>query len=184
MLGESTATIGLGLGGCGAAGGFIGVIMGGRMSDWLRARNESGRIIVVAFGLLTPIIPIVLAFTTVNDPDSNMDFVRFAVFVSLANMLASSALGAAAATTQDLVMPRMRGTATATFFLATTLFGLALGPYLAGQMSVISGSLSIGVLSILVIVPVGIVLLLAAYRAVPLAERTVVERARAAGEGV
>ncbi|MFN3818505.1 spinster family MFS transporter [Blastomonas sp.] len=183
VLGESTATIGLWLGGLGAAGGFIGVILGGRMSDWLRARSESGRIIVIAFGLLTPIIPIVLAFTTVNDPDSNMDFVRFAVFVSLANMLASSALGAAAATTQDLVMPRMRGTATATFFLATTLFGLALGPYLAGQMSVISGSLSTGVLSILVIVPVGIALLLAAYRAVPLAERTVVERAQAAGEG-
>ena len=184
VLGESTATIGLWLGGLGAAGGFVGVILGGRMSDWLRARHASGRIMVIAFGLLTPVIPIVLAFTTVNDPDSNMDFVRFAVFVSLANMLASSALGAAAATTQDLVMPRMRGTATATFFLATTLFGLALGPYLAGQMSVISGSLSTGVLSILVIVPVGIGLLLAAYRTVPLAERSVVERARAAGEDI
>lgn len=184
VLGESTATIGLWLGGLGAAGGFVGVILGGRMSDWLRTRSESGRILVIAFGLLTPVIPIVLAFTTVNDPGSNMDFVRFAAFVSLANMLASSALGAAAATTQDLVMPRMRGTATATFFLATTLFGLALGPYLAGQMSVISGSLSTGVLSILVIVPVGMLLLLAAYRSVPLAERSVVERARAAGEDV
>ncbi|MFC3309110.1 spinster family MFS transporter [Blastomonas aquatica] len=184
VLGESTATIGLWLGGLGAAGGFVGVILGGRMSDYLRARSESGRIMVIAFGLLTPVIPIVLAFTTVNDPGSNMDFVRFAVFVSLANMLASSALGAAAATTQDLVMPRMRGTATATFFLATTLFGLALGPYLAGQMSVISGSLSTGVLSILVIVPVGMLLLVAAYRAVPLAERTVLERARAAGEDI
>ncbi|MGQ3176971.1 MAG: MFS transporter, partial [Blastomonas fulva] len=70
------------------------------------------------------------------------------------------------------------------FFLATTLFGLALGPYLAGQMSVVTGSLSTGVLSILVIVPAGIALLLAAYRSVPLAERTVVERARAAGEDV
>lgn len=184
VLGESTATIGFWLGGGGAAGGFLGVIMGGRMSDWLRARHESGRIMVIAFGLLTPVIPIYLAFTTVSDPTSDMDFVRFAIFASLANMFASSALGAAAATTQDLVMPRMRGTATATFFLATTLFGLALGPYLAGQMSVVTGSLSTGVLSILVIVPVGIALLLAAYRLVPLAERTVVERARGAGEEV
>jgi MFS family permease len=184
VLGESTATIGLWIGGFGAAGGFLGVIMGGRMSDWLRTRSPSGRIMVIAFGLLTPVIPIILAFTTANDPASNMDFVRFTVFASLANMFASSALGAAAATTQDLVMPRMRGTATATFFLATTLFGLALGPYLAGQMSVVTGSLSTGVLSILVIVPIGIALLLAAYRLVPLAERTVVERARAAGEDV
>ena len=184
VLGESTATIGLWIGGFGAAGGFLGVIMGGRMSDWLRTRSESGRIMVIAFGLLTPVVPVILAFTTANDPTSNMDFVRFTVFASLANMLASSALGAAAATTQDLVMPRMRGTATATFFLATTLFGLALGPYMAGQMSVFSGSLSTGVLSILVIVPVGMALLLAAYKLVPLAERTVVERARAAGEEV
>lgn len=184
VLGESTATIGFWLGGGGAAGGFLGVILGGRMSDWLRARHESGRIMVIAFGLLTPVIPIYLAFTTTSDPASDMDFVRFAIFASLANMFASSALGAAAATTQDLVMPRMRGTATATFFLATTLFGLALGPYLAGQMSVVTGSLSTGVLSILVIVPVGIALLLAAYRLVPLAERTVVERARGAGEDV
>lgn len=184
VLGESTAQIGLWIGGFGAAGGFLGVIIGGRMSDWLRSRSGSGRIMVIAFGLITPVIPIILAFTTANDPSSNMDFVRFTVFVSLANLFASSALGAAAATTQDLVMPRMRGTATATFFVSTTLFGLALGPYLAGQMSVVTGSLSTGVLSILVIVPVGLVLLFAAYRSVPLAERTVVQRAQAVGEPV
>lgn len=184
VLGEPTARIGLWIGGFGAVGGFLGVIMGGRLSDALRARSESGRILVIAFALLTPIVPIYLAFTTVNDPASDMDFVRFTICVSLANLFASSGLGAAAATTQDLVMPRMRGTATATFFVATTLFGLALGPYLAGQMSVITGSLSTGVLSILVIVPVAIALLFAAYRSVPLAERTVVARARAAGEDV
>ena len=184
VLGEETAKIGFWIGGFGALGGFLGVILGGRMSDWLRARSESGRIMVIAFGLITPVIPVILAYTTANDPNSDADFIRFTVFASLANMFASSALGAAAATTQDLVMPRMRGTATATFFLATTLFGLALGPYLAGQMSVISGSLSTGVLSILVIVPVGLTLLFFAWRLVPLAERTVVERARAAGEEV
>jgi hypothetical protein len=51
-------------------------------------------------------------------------------------------------------------------------------------MSVISGSLSTGVLSILVIVPVGLTLLFFAGRLVPLAERTVVERAYTAGEQV
>lgn len=184
VLGESTARIGFWVGGFGALSGFLGVILGGRMSDWLRTRSESGRIMVIAFGLMTPVIPVIMGYTTVSDPTSDWDFIRFTIWVSLANLFASSALGAAAATTQDLVMPRMRGTATATFFLATTLFGLALGPYLAGQMSVISGSLSTGVLSILVIVPVGITLLFYAYRKVPLAERTVVERARAAGEDV
>src|SRR3546814_14570596 len=86
------------------------------------------------FGLLAPIAPIIIAFTTPAAP-GNGDFIRFTAFASLAGLLASSALGAAAATTQDLVLPRMRGTATATFFLATTLVGLALGPYMAGQVS-------------------------------------------------
>ena len=99
-------------------------------------------------------------------------------------MLASSALGAAAATTQDLVLPRMRGTATATFFLATTLIGLALGPYLAGFVSATTHSLGTGVKSILVIVPVGLTLLIFAYRLVPRAEATLVARARAAGEAM
>jgi len=178
----SAGRIGLWVGGFSAVSGFLGVILGGRMSDWLLVRNKAGRIIVVAFGLIAPVIPYWLAFTTPLVEGSDSDFIRFVICSSLGTLLASSALGAAAATTQDLVLPRMRGTATATFFLSTTLVGLALGPYLAGQMSVATESLSMGVLSILVIVPIGAILLLAAYKLVPIAADTVVERAKAAGE--
>ena len=97
-------------------------------------------------------------------------------------LTASVALGAAAATTQDLVLPRMRGTATATFLIGTTLLGLALGPYLAGRISTLSGSLSIGMLSLMVVVPFTLVAGIAAYRLVPAAEASRVARARAAGE--
>jgi len=77
----------------------------------------------------------------------------------------------------------MRGTATATFFLATTLVGLALGPYLAGYVSAKNdGDLSTGVLTTLWITPVGFALLVAAIRLVPKAAATIVERAQAAGE--
>lgn len=182
-LGEDAGTVGFWVGGSGALAGFLGVILGGRMSDRLRLRNEAGRILVVAFGLIAPIVPIVIAFTTPSTP-GNGDFIRFTVFASLGGLLASSALGAAAATTQDLVLPRMRGTATATFFLATTLVGLALGPYMAGQVSAMTGSLSTGVLSTLVIVPFGLVALVIAYRRVPDAAAHVIERARSAGEPV
>lgn len=182
-LGENAGTVGFWVGGFGAVGGFLGIIMGGRLSDWLRLRNEAGRILVIAFGLLAPVIPIILAYTT-GAAEGSGDFVRFVTFASIANLVASSALGAAAATTQDLVLPRMRGTATATFFLATTLVGLALGPYMAGQVSAISGDLATGVMSTLLIVPVGAALLFAAYRLVPAAAASVVERARAAGEPI
>jgi MFS family permease len=98
--------------------------------------------------------------------------------------LAASALGAAAATSQSLVLPRMRGTATATFFLATTLVGLALGPYLAGYVSATNGGdLSKGVLATLWITPIGLALLTAAIWLVPKAAATIAERALAAGEG-
>ena len=151
--------------------------MGGRMADWLRVRNDAGRILVVAFGLLAPIAPFVIAYTTTSSA-------LFYVMHFIAAVFTSSALGAAAATTQDLVLPRMRGTATATFFLATTLFGLALGPYMAGQVSTVTGNLATGIMSTLAVVPLGIVLLIAAYKLVPLAERNATERARAAGEPI
>ncbi|MDB5696645.1 MAG: major Facilitator Superfamily protein [Sphingomonas bacterium] len=183
VLGASAVVTGAWVGGFGALGGFLGVIMGGRMSDALLRRNGGGRILVVVFGLIAPTLPIWLAFSTVSAPGDN-DFIHFVILASLANMLASSALGAAAATTQDLVLPRMRGAATATFFLATTLVGLALGPYLAGYVSATTGSLATGVKSVLLIVPIGLALLAAAYRLVPLAARSVVERARAAGEPI
>ena len=78
----------------------------------------------------------------------------------------------------------MRGTATATFFLATTLVGLALGPYLAGYVSSHNGdNLATGMLSTLIVAPIGLTLLIFAYKLVPQAEVTAVERARAAGEG-
>src|SRR3546814_12384147 len=59
----------------------------------------------------------------------------------LAGMFGAAALGAAAATTQDLVLPRMRGTATAAFFLGTTLVGLSFGPSMVGQISDMAGTI-------------------------------------------
>lgn len=161
------------LGGSGALSGFLGVILGGRMSDWLRGRNPSGRILVVMFGIIAPVVPIWIGFTT----DSAL---LFYVMNFLAGMFAATALGAAAATTQDLVLPRMRGTATASFFLATTLVGLGLGPYMVGQISELSGSMRIGVLSLIGVAPISLALLIYAYRTLPEAEATMAERARAA----
>jgi MFS family permease len=143
------------------------------MSDWLRGRNPSGRILVVMFGIIAPVVPIWIGFTT----DSAL---LFYVMNFLAGMFAATALGAAAATTQDLVLPRMRGTATASFFLATTLVGLAIGPYMVGQISELSGSMRMGVLSLIGVAPISLALLIYAYRTLPEAEATMAERARAA----
>ena len=174
------------LGANGALSGFLGVIIGGRVADALRTKNPAGRILVVIMGVVGPIIPIGIGYTTDN-------VILFYAMNFVAVMLGATALGAAAATTQDLVLPRMRGTATAAFFLGTTLVGLAFGPYIVGQVSDLTGTmvdgklvgnLRVGILSLIAVAPVALALLIAAYRAVPQAERTIVERARDAGEPV
>lgn len=167
------------LGANGALAGFIGVIVGGRIADHLRTRNPAGRILMIIFGVVAPIIPIWIGYTTENST-------LFYAMNFLAGMFGATALGAAAATTQDLVLPRMRGTATAAFFLGTTLVGLSFGPYMVGQISDLAGTmvdgrligdLRTGILSLIGVAPIALGLLLYAYRAVPLAEATIVERA-------
>ena len=174
------------LGANGAVSGFLGVIIGGRVADFLRTKNPAGRILVVILGVLGPIVPIGIGYTTDNAT-------LFYVMNFLAGMLGATALGAAAATTQDLVLPRMRGTATAAFFLGTTLVGLSFGPYMVGQISDLAGTmvdgklvgdLRVGILSLIAVAPIALGLLIAAYRTVPKAERTIIERARDAGEPV
>ena len=170
------------LGANGALAGFVGVIIGGRIADALRARNPAGRILMILFGVIAPIVPIWIGYTTANGT-------LFYVMNFLAGMFGAAALGAAAATTQDLVLPRMRGTATAAFFLGTTLVGLSFGPYMVGQISDMAGTivdgkpvgdLRTGILALIGVAPVAVALLLYAYRAVPEAEATIAERAAAA----
>ena len=186
VLGLPKAELAFILGANGAVSGFIGVILGGRIADALRATNPAGRILVVMFGVVAPVIPIWIGFTTENST-------LFYSMQFLAGMFGATALGAAAATTQDLVLPRMRGTATAAFFLGTTLVGLSFGPYMVGQISDLTGTiidgklvgnLRVGILSLMGVAPIALGLLIAAYRMLPAAERTIAERARDAGEPV
>ncbi len=172
----SKAELGVFLGAPSAVAGFLGVIGGGWMADYLYKRHAAGRIFVVVFGLLAPVPVAILLYTT-------GDLTLFYILAFIAQMLSASALGAAAATSQSLVLPRMRGVATATFFLATTLVGLALGPYTAGYVSAANGDdLSRGVLATLWVAPIGFALLLAAIKLVPQAAATLIQRATDAGE--
>lgn len=174
-LHASAEQAGFWIGSSGALGGFIGVILGGRAADWLRSRNPAGRVIVILIGAVAPSVPMFIAFTA-------HDLQLFYALQFPMTALSSCALGASAATGLDLVLPRMRGTATATFFIGTTLLGLAMGPYMVGQVSDLSGSLQAGILSVLAVMPISILCLITAYRLVPKAEATMLDRARAAGE--
>ncbi len=176
-LGATPASAGLMVGGLGAMAGFLGLTIGGVVSDRLRRTNPAGRLWVVIFGAVVPVPFLILAFTAATP-------LPFYIGIFMGQITASCALGSAAAATQDMVLPRMRGAATATFFIGTTLIGLALGPYLAGRVSTLTGSLSTGMLSLLVVTPITLAAAIAAYRLAPRAEATREARARAAGEAI
>ena len=164
------------LGGWGAAGGFLGVVIGGFVSDWFKRRNPAGRIIVGSLATLVP-APFIWAMYTTTDMGL---FLLYSIPLAFGSMY----VGIAAATTQDLVLPRMRGAATATYFIGTTLLGLGLGPYFTGAVSKATGDLATGVLSLLLMAPVTLTCLYLVYRKLPAAESSRIDRARAAGEPI
>ncbi|HYD38003.1 MAG TPA: MFS transporter, partial [Allosphingosinicella sp.] len=102
----------------------------------------------------------------------------------VAHMFASAWVGAAVATLQDLVVPRMRATAGATYILGTTMVGLALGPYYAGKVSELSGDLATGIFALYAVPPLTLIGLWLGSRRIAELEATKVERARAAGEPI
>ena len=140
-----------------ALGGFLGVIGGGWLADRLHRRYPAGRLMVVAIGLGAPLPIVWLGYSTA-------DRAVFLVCAFLVQMVTSSALGASAAASQALVLPRMRGMAAAIFLLGTTLIGLAFGPFTAGFVSVATGSLALGVIGNLAAIPLGFAALALAMR--------------------
>ena len=91
-------------------------------------------------------------------------------------------IGPGASTVQDLVLPRMRATASAAYLLVVTFIGLALGPYVVGRLSVALGSLRTALLLGLTADLGAAALLLLAARHVARDEASRLARAHAAGE--
>jgi MFS family permease len=171
---EEVATI---LGWSAAVSAAIGVIAGGVLSDWWRRHDPRGRLFVNMIAAVAP-IPIVYVMFTAES---------LATFYWLnpgAHFFGALWVGAAVATLQDVVLPRMRATAGATYILGTTMVGLALGPYFAGKMADIFQSLRIGVFSLYVMPIFTVIALWIVGRHIAEIEATKIARAREAGEPV
>jgi MFS family permease len=160
-----------------AVSAAAGVIMGGYLSDVWRKRNPNGRLYINMLSVLLPIPLIAFMLTT-------EDLAAFYWVNPIAHLFASAWVGAAVATLQDLVLPRMRATAGATYILGTTMVGLALGPYFAGKMSVVTGSLATGIAALFFMPVLTIIALWIGTRHLARLEATKEERARAAGEPI
>ncbi len=166
---------GLTLGIITAVAGGLGATFGGILGDWWKRRHPMGRIYVMLLAAITSNITMFLAYTATNSTS-------FFTFAAMNLFLHIMWLGPCAACIQDLVLPRMRGTATAVFFLGTTIVGLGLGPYVVGLISDVTGSLKFAMMSTVAVFPLILIFVVIAARSVPQLEASLVERARAAGE--
>lgn len=138
--------VGLLVGAVSAVASGTGVILGGILADWWKLHHPAGRIYLTMLSIVLAAPVFAYMFTT-RSPGA------FFVAVPIAAAIASAWTGAAVATIQDLVVPRMRASAGAAFILGITIVGLALGPYCAGKVATIAGNLRLGILSVYWISP-------------------------------
>ncbi|MEE9282258.1 MAG: MFS transporter [Myxococcota bacterium] len=185
LHGVSATEVGLYIGLGAAAGGLIGATSGGVLADWLKLRVAAGRILIgyICVATMTP-AALWMIYTDSLTTAYIMNFVL--------TLFSSMWAGVPPSTANDLVMPRMRAVAGAYYILLVTFIGLALGPYVMGQMSdlFMASGMSDGealrlamALSMLIFI-VTIVCLVMARRHLPHDEATRLDRARELGEPV
>jgi len=119
---------GLVLGGTAAVAGFLGVAIGGVAADAWRRRSPRGRLY---FAMLASTLPMPILPWLLHTENTTLALV---LNFPLA-MVGSMWIGVGASTVQDLVLPRMRATASAAYLLVVTFVGLAMGPYTIGKLS-------------------------------------------------
>jgi len=179
------AELGLYLGIGAATGGFIGITLGGVLADYLKPRVRGGRLILGYIVILgsVPMLYLLLHAETLRE--------AYILNFFLTAFAACSG-GVAPSTAADLVMPRMRATAGAYYILMNTFIGLALGPYVMGELSDLyfaSGMDDAQALrraievSMLTFIPAALFLYLA-QRHLPEEEASRLQRARSYGEEV
>jgi MFS family permease len=173
--GAPEGEVGTVLGLSGAFGGWLGVTLGGILADRLRERSPSGRLQVA---LLTAALPVPFALWLLATQSTALGY---ALTVPV-NVFGSMWIGVGASTVQDLVLPRMRASASAVYLLVITFIGMALGPYTIGQISDATRSLRSALLVVLLSNALAALFLWRAMRTLPEAERTLRARAAAAGE--
>jgi MFS family permease len=181
--GVSASEAGVVLGTMAATLGWIGVTLGGIISDRLKRKSGRARLYmgILSAGLSAPLVFLFLS--------SEVTLVAY-LFVAAAAATRPLWIGSAVALANEMVLPRMRATASAFYILSMTFLGLALGPYAMGTMSdalarggmdssaALRGGLKLGLIGY----GVAIVLLWFASRSVLVEEETRLARAEAAGE--
>jgi MFS family permease len=177
------AEAGTWLGAGAAVGGWIGITAGGVLSDRWKASNPNARLYM---GVLVPLLAVPFVFLFLYAQSAWLAYVASFLY----SIFSTLWIGAAASTVNDLVLPRMRASASAYYILMNTFVGLAMGPFVIGQLSdglARGGASSAEALrgamgGSLIVLVVAIAALLLAMRYLPAEQASRVARAQALGE--
>ena len=167
--------LGLGLGLAHPIGAVIGIFAGSWLTNRWKARNPAASFLMGAVSTAGAVPFFILMLLT-------GDYRLFLASFLMIGFMVSLWSGATAAMIQDLAIPRMRGSAAACYSMIVLVITFGMGPYWAGKVSAVSGSLTIGMLSILALAPVVIGMQLLGARRLP-AETFEARRALAAAAG-
>jgi len=168
---------GLVLGSIAAVAGWLGVTLGGVLADRWRAVNPRGRLYVA---ISAAVLSIPVGLVTLTTDDKTLAY----LLVFPGSLLSSMWIGPGASTVQDLVLPRMRASASAAYLLLVTFVGLALGPYAIGFLSVVLGDLRRAMLYVTFANILALFFAFLAARHLLRDEESRLDRARAAGEAL
>lgn len=147
--------IALGLAQLGTA--VFSVTIGGFVADWWKRRDLRAPIWIAFVALIVP-IPMLFVLLSAKTLAGFVGAFCILTFFSM------SWPGSFAALVQDLVLVRMRGAAAAIFSLVMIVMASGLGPYWAGKISTITGSLTTGLYALLAFVPLAAIMLALAAR--------------------
>ena len=102
--------------------GVSGVMVGGRVGDWLKKnKKESGNMLVMLFAAIGW-LPFGLTYPLMPTATLSLILIVPAIFMT------AVPYGCAAAAVQEMMPPRMRGTAAALMLSANGIIGLGIGP--------------------------------------------------------
>jgi len=165
VLGAQPLAVGLYLGGAAAIGAGVGAVAGGWLTDVWRKHDIRAPIWMCLISMLggAPFLFLMLQADTLQ---------MFAAGSLIFHLVYALWSGVTGALIQDLMLPRMRGAAAGSLALVMIIISSGFGPYIVGKVSEHTGSLPIGMLSILSVVPIATALLLFAASHLKAEEKT------------
>jgi MFS family permease len=110
--------------------GAIGLLVGGWLADKISERRRDGRLLLSAWAMA---IAAPCIFFAVNQPKGAI--AAFMILMAIGTMTMFVYYATVYAAIQDVIEPRLRGTAVAIYFCAMYVFGASFGPLGLGMLS-------------------------------------------------